>query len=136
VIAEGKLGYCQVRQNVGGELFSLNYDRLCSVNIDPIEKKPLFHFMPGSQSLSIACVGCNFRCDFCQNWQISQMARDEHRINGEPVSPEQLVMYAKQNECDSISYTYTEPTVFFELAYDTSKLAHEAGLKNVFVANG
>jgi len=136
VIAEGKLGHCQVRQNVGGSLYSLNYERLCAVHIDPIEKKPLFHFLPGSQSLSIACVGCNFQCDFCQNWQISQMPREEHRINGEKVTPETLLAYAQRNDCASISYTYTEPTIFFEMAYDTSKLAHEAGLKNNFVSNG
>jgi pyruvate formate lyase activating enzyme len=136
VIAEGKLGHCQVRQNVGGELFSLNYNRVCSVNVDPIEKKPLFHFMPGSLSLSVACVGCNFQCEFCQNWQISQMPREEHRIDGQRITPAELVGYAKRNGCESMSYTYTEPTIFFELAYDTGKLAHEAGLKNTFVSNG
>jgi len=136
VIAEGKVGFCQVRKNLGGQLVSLNYNRLCAANEDPIEKKPLFHFMPGSSSISIACVGCNLRCEFCQNWQISQMARDQGRLAGQGVDPADIVSHAKHAQCQSISYTYTEPTIFFELAYDTSKLAHEAGLKNVFVSNG
>ncbi len=136
VIGEGMVGFCQVRRNIGGELVSLNYDRLCAANEDPIEKKPLFHFMPESLSFSIACVGCNLRCEFCQNWQISQMALEEGRISGQQIDPADLVSHAKHAGCQSISYTYTEPTVFFELAYDTSKLAHEAGLKNVFVSNG
>lgn len=136
IIAEGKTGRCQVRRNVGGELVSLNYHRLCAANEDPIEKKPLFHFMPGSQSFSIACVGCNFQCEFCQNWQISQMARTEGRIAGQPLDPADIVHHAQHAGCRSISYTYTEPTIFYELAYDTGVLAHEAGLKNVFVSNG
>jgi pyruvate formate lyase activating enzyme len=136
VIAPGKLGRCQVRQNIDGDLVTLNYHRICAANIDPIEKKPLFHFQPGSTSLSVACVGCNFQCDFCQNWQISQMPLREHRIDGESIVPSNIVMLAKRNQCQSISYTYTEPTIFFELAYDTCKLAHEAGLKNNFVSNG
>ncbi|MFA5864991.1 MAG: AmmeMemoRadiSam system radical SAM enzyme [Phycisphaerae bacterium] len=136
VIAESKTGICRVRRNVGGELVSLNYHQLCAANDDPIEKKPLFHFQPESLSFSVACVGCNFRCEFCQNWQISQMARAEGRIVGEGMEPASIVDHARHSGCQSISYTYTEPTIFFELAYDTSKLAHEAGLKNVFVSNG
>ncbi len=136
VISEGQTGVCRVRRNVGGQLYSLNYSRLCAVNEDPIEKKPLFHFQPESLSFSVACVGCNFQCDFCQNWQISQMARTEGRIAGQGTTPENIVAHAKHEDCQSMSYTYTEPTIFYELAYDTSVLAHEAGLKNVFVSNG
>jgi pyruvate formate lyase activating enzyme len=135
-IGEGKTGFCRVRKNIEGQLYSLNYSRVCAASEDPIEKKPLFHFQPGSTSFSVACVGCNFQCDFCQNWQISQMARTEGRIAGQGVRPEDIVAQAKANGCQSVSYTYTEPTVFFELAYETSVLAHEAGLKNVFVSNG
>lgn len=134
-IAQGKLGVCRVRQNVGGELKTLNYDAIVAMNVDPIEKKPLFHFLPGSRSLSIAAPGCNFQCAFCQNWQISQMPR-EGRLQGEPIAPQAIVAAAGEHECQSISYTYTEPTIYFELAYDCCKLARQAGLKNVFVSNG
>lgn len=136
-IAPGKRGVCGVRENRDGILYSLVYDRIVSRAIDPIEKKPLFNFMPGSRSYSIATVGCNFRCLHCQNYEISQMPRDrEGMIIGEKVSPEQIVADAEKNRCASISYTYTEPTIFFELAFDTSRLAHEKGIKNVFVSNG
>ena len=135
VIAAGKYGLCRVRQNVAGTLRSLNYDAIVATNVDPIEKKPLFHFLPGSLSLSIAAPGCNFQCEFCQNWQISQMPR-QGRMVGEAVSPRQIVTAARNYDCASISYTYTEPTIFFELAYDTARLAREQGLRNVFVSNG
>jgi len=133
-IAPGKRGLCGVRENRGGTLFSLVYDRIVSAHVDPIEKKPLYHFLPGSRSYSIATVGCNFRCRFCQNWEISQ-AREAF-AHGERVTPEQIVAAALATQCASISYTYTEPTVFFELAYDTAGLARERGLRNVFVTNG
>jgi pyruvate formate lyase activating enzyme len=136
VIAEGKLGRCCVRQNIGGTLYSLNYDKVCSANPDPIEKKPLFHFQPGSRSFSIATMGCNFRCDFCQNWQISQAAIEDGRIDGEAISPEQIVNAAVRSACKSIAYTYTEPTVFMELCAECGKLAKQKGLTNVFVSNG
>ncbi len=136
VIAEGKLGRCQVRKNINGTLYSLNYDKVCSANPDPIEKKPLFHFQPGTRSFSIATMGCNFRCDFCQNWQISQMAIESGRIDGEPITPEQIVEGAVRSGCKSIAYTYTEPTVFMELCDDCGRLAKERGLTNVFVSNG
>ena len=103
---------------------------------DPIEKKPLFHFFPGSKAFSIATVGCNFRCLHCQNHDISQAAADEDRIEGFPTTPEQVVAHALDAECRSISYTYTEPTMFFEYAFDIARLAHEAGLYNNFVTNG
>ncbi len=135
VISAGKYGVCMVRQNIGGELKTLNDSSLVALNVDPIEKKPLFHFMPGSRSLSIAAPGCNFQCEFCQNWQISQSPREGH-MKGEAVSPQQIVTAAFNYDCPSISYTYTEPTVFFELAYDTCSLAHDKGIRNCFVSNG
>ncbi len=136
LIAEGKFGHCMVRRNIGGALYSLNYDRVCSGNVDPIEKKPLFHFQPGSRSFSIACMGCNFQCEFCQNWQISQAAMVSGRIDGEPVSPESIVAGALRSKCRSVAYTYTEPTIFMELCEETGKIAKEKGLTNVFVSNG
>jgi len=135
-IDDGKLGHCQVRKNVGGRLYSLNYDKMCAANPDPIEKKPLFHFQPGSRSFSVATVGCNFRCRFCQNWQISQAALDTGRIDGEAISPEQIVDSAVRTGCKSIAYTYTEPTIYMELCNDCGRLARERGLANVFVSNG
>ena len=137
VIAAGKYGVCRVRQNVAGRLKTLNYRAVVALNVDPIEKKPLFHFLPGSKSLSIAAPGCNFQCEFCQNWQISQSPRDGGGVvGGQAVSPEQIVTAALNYDCASISYTYTEPTVFFELAYDTAKLARARGVRNCFVSNG
>jgi pyruvate formate lyase activating enzyme len=136
VIGEGKLGRCSVRKNVGGVLYSLNYDKVCSANPDPIEKKPLFHFQPSSRSFSIATMGCNFRCDFCQNWQISQAAVETGSIDGEPIAPEQIVEAAVRSGCKSVAYTYTEPTVFMELCADCGRLAKDKGLANVFVSNG
>lgn len=136
VIRAGQYGICRVRRNVDGKLKSLNYSAVCALNVDPIEKKPLFHFLPGTQSLSVAAPGCNFQCEFCQNWQISQSPRNGRGIGGQAVSPEQIVTAARNYDCKSISYTYTEPTVFFELAYDSGKLAHEQGIKTCFVSNG
>lgn len=136
VIAAGKYGVCQVRENVEGALKTLSYGAVVAMNVDPIEKKPLFHFLPGTTSLSVAAAGCNFQCEFCQNWQISQAPRTGHIAGGQAVSPQQIVSGAINYDCASISYTYTEPTVFFELAYETSKLAHQKGLKNCFVSNG
>jgi pyruvate formate lyase activating enzyme len=136
VIDEGKLGRCQVRKNINGVLYSLTYDKVCSANPDPIEKKPLFHFQPGSRSFSIATMGCNFRCEFCQNWQISQAAVEDGRIDGEPIAPEHIVEAAVRDGCRSIAYTYTEPTVFMELCNDCGRLAKKRGLANVFVSNG
>jgi pyruvate formate lyase activating enzyme len=135
LIAEGARGNCAVRENRGGTLYSLVYGRLCAEQVDPIEKKPLFHVMPGSTSYSIATVGCNFHCRHCQNYTISQIERDAP-IGGEEQTPQEIVERARYNNCRSISYTYTEPTIFFEFAYDTARLSHEAGLKNIFVTNG
>lgn len=136
VIEDGDLGQCCVRKNLNGVLYSLNYDKVCSANPDPIEKKPLFHFQPGSRSFSIATMGCNFRCEFCQNWQISQAAIESGRIDGEAIAPEHLVEAAVRDRCQSMAYTYTEPTVFMELCHDCGRLAKERGLTNVFVSNG
>ncbi|MCU0235528.1 MAG: AmmeMemoRadiSam system radical SAM enzyme [Acidobacteria bacterium] len=134
-IAPGKTGVCRVRKNLDGELFSLNADRVIAANIDPIEKKPLYHFLPGSRSFSIAAMGCNFSCGFCQNHDIS-LVEDEAAIRGDSVAPAQLVALALRNRAQSISYTYTEPTVFFELALETARQARAAGLRNVLVSNG
>ncbi len=137
LISPGKRGICAVRENRDGTLYSLVYDKVIAQNIDPIEKKPLFHFQPGSLSYSIATPGCNFRCKHCQNADISQLPRDHGGIIlGEEVPPSAIVAAALKTRCTSISYTYTEPTIYFELAYDTARLAVEAGLKNVFVTNG
>ncbi len=137
VIPPGKRGICGVRENSGGLLQSLVYGRVIAVHVDPIEKKPLFHFYPGSRSFSIGTVGCNFSCRFCQNSDIAQMPKDQNgRILGQKVTPEQLVDAAVAQGCRSIAYTYNEPTVFFEMARDTALLAKEKGLANVFVTNG
>lgn len=136
IIKEGKRGICCVRENRGGKLFSLVFGKAIAANVDPIEKKPLFHFLPGSFSLSIATVGCNFQCLHCQNADISQMPRDKGGIAGRSLPPDQVVSLALEGGCQSISYTYTEPTVYFEYALDTAQQADEAGLKNVFVTNG
>jgi pyruvate formate lyase activating enzyme len=136
LIKEGKRGICGVRENQGGRLQTLVYARAVARNVDPVEKKPLFHFQPGSRSYSIATVGCNFRCLFCQNADISQMPRDLNRIIGGEFPPEQVVEAARKSGCRSISYTYTEPTIFFEYAFETARLARSAGLRNIFVSNG
>ncbi|MDY6824440.1 MAG: AmmeMemoRadiSam system radical SAM enzyme [Thermodesulfobacteriota bacterium] len=136
VVKPDGYGRCKVRQNIGGSLQTLVYGRLIAINPDPIEKKPLYHFMPGTLSYSIATVGCNFRCDFCQNMDISQMPRGTGKIAGTDYSPAEVVADALRTGCRSIAYTYTEPTVFFEFAHDTARLAREKGLKNLFVSNG
>ena len=137
VIKKGKRGLCGVRENQEGTLETLVYGRLVAQNVDPIEKKPLFHVKPGSLSFSIATVGCNFSCRFCQNAGIAQLPSDRSgMITGDRVTPEQVVAAALQTQCKSIAYTYTEPTVFFEFALHTAKLAREKGLLNVFVTNG
>ena len=136
IIDEGKKGICRVRENHGGILYSLVYRKLISENIDPIEKKPLYHFYPGTTSFSVATVGCNFRCLNCQNYEISQLPKDHDQIVGKDVAPEKIVEDALSYRCKSIAYTYTEPTIFFEYAYEIAKLATQKSLKNVFVTNG
>ncbi len=135
LIADGARGICAVRENRGGTLYSLVYGKLCAEHIDPIEKKPLFHVLPGSRSYSIATEGCNFHCRHCQNYAISQVERDAP-IRGTERTPQEVVQRARDNDCLSISYTYTEPTIFFEFACDTARLAHAAGMRNIFVTNG
>jgi len=139
LIAESRRGICGVRENRGGKLYSLVYGKIIAEHIDPIEKKPLYHFMPGSFSLSIATVGCNFRCLHCQNADISQISKEkpeEVEISGEDIKPKKIIQDALDNKCPSISYTYTEPTIFVEYALDCMKLAKEEGLRNVWVSNG
>ena len=138
ILAPGERSRCGVRLNEGGTLYALVYERAAAVNVDPIEKKPLFHFLPGSISLSIGTVGCNFRCDFCQNWQMSRGAEDQdpRQQRAMELSPAGIVEHCAQREIPSISYTYNEPTVFFEYALETAQLAHERGMKNTFVSNG
>lgn len=136
LISPSKRGLCGVRENREGKLYSLVFERVISMNVDPIEKKPLFHLLPGSTSFSIATVGCNFRCLQCQNHEISQMPIDQKRMNGSPVPAYRIISLAKQYQCQSISYTYTEPTIYFEYAYETAVLASQEGIKNIFVTNG
>lgn len=134
LISEGKFGFCGVRQNIGGKLYSLVYGHPMSIAVDPIEKKPFYHFKPGTSALSFATLGCNFRCKFCCNWQISQAKIEQ--LSPEYVPPEQIVQLALSSNSQGIAYTYIEPTIFFEYAYDTAKLAKKKGLYNVFVTNG
>jgi pyruvate formate lyase activating enzyme len=136
-VDDGQAGICQVRINRRGRLETLVYGKLVARNVDPIEKKPLFHYLPGSRSFSIATVGCNFKCRFCQNADIAQLpAERKGLIIGEQVAPEAVVAEALAAGCASIAYTYTEPTVFFEFALAVAMQAKAAGLGNVFVTNG
>lgn len=130
----GRSGDCGIRKNVDGKLTLVTYGHPCSAHIDPIEKKPMFHFLPGSKAFSIATVGCNLHCKNCQNWEISQASPNE--VSAYEMPPEKVVELAKKYECASIAYTYTDPVVFYEYAYDTSKKAHEAGIKNILVTAG
>ncbi|NCN64552.1 MAG: AmmeMemoRadiSam system radical SAM enzyme [Candidatus Altiarchaeum hamiconexum] len=136
VIVEGKRGICGVRENRKGTLYSLNYGKIIASNIDPIEKKPFFHFLPGSKAFSISGEGCNFSCRHCQNWKIAHLVKRRREIYGENFRPEDIVEMAKKYNCKSISCTYTEPTIFFEFAYDTAKIAKKQGIYNNFVSNG
>ncbi|MEO5358109.1 MAG: AmmeMemoRadiSam system radical SAM enzyme [Nitrospirae bacterium YQR-1] len=136
-IGVGRRGLCGVRENIDGVLTALVYGSVCSTQVDPIEKKPLFHFKPGSRTFSIATVGCNFKCLHCQNSSISQYPKEHGgAVTGYPVTAEAIVAAAISDRCESISYTYTEPTIFYEFALDCAILAAEKGLKNVFVSNG
>ncbi len=138
-IPEGKTGICGVRKNISGNLHLLVYGVASSSNVDPIEKKPLFHFLPGTEVFSFGTVSCNFQCKFCQNWEMSQALRidKENKVEtGEKLPPEKIVDFAVKHRIPSIAYTYNEPAIFFEYAYDTAKLAHSKGIKNVFVSNG
>ncbi|MDM8541423.1 AmmeMemoRadiSam system radical SAM enzyme [Desulfococcaceae bacterium HSG9] len=136
-IKKGKRGLCQVRENRNGVLNTLVYKKIIARHIDPIEKKPLYHLSPGSRSYSVATVGCNFKCRFCQNADIAQMPSDRNgMIVGDHITPQSIADDAVKSGCATIAYTYTEPTVYFELALDISKIAHDQGIRNVFVTNG
>jgi len=135
-VSPGRRGICGVRENMDGKLYALNYGKLIACHIDPIEKKPLYHFLPRTYSLSIATAGCNFACSNCQNWQISQAPKPAKAIEGKETSPQVIVNMAIENRLPSISYTYTEPAIFSEYALDIMKLAGVRGLKNVWVTNG
>ncbi len=134
IIPEGKRGFCKVRENKNGKLFSVVYSRPCSVQIDPIEKKPLFHFIPGHKSFSIGTTGCNLACKHCQNYTTSQAYPEE--FPGYEITPDKAVSEAIKKKCKSISYTYNEPTIFYEYVLDTAKIARKNKLKNVMVTNG
>jgi pyruvate formate lyase activating enzyme len=136
LIGPGKIGVCKVRENRDGILYTKVYGRTIAQHVDPIEKKPLYHFYPGSRSYSIATPGCNFHCDFCQNWDISQITRSGILESGYDATPEQIAEDAEHRGCTSIAYTYTEPTIFFEYSYDTARATRQKGLKNVYVSNG
>lgn len=137
-LGDGQFGICGVRQNINGVLYTHVFEEAIAAHIDPIEKKPLFHFLPGSKSFSIATIGCNFRCSFCQNWEISQARPSDGKsgVRSSHLPVKEVVRQALLNDCQSISYTYTEPTIFFEYAYEVARLARESGLKNNFVTNG
>jgi pyruvate formate lyase activating enzyme len=136
LISPGRRGICGVRENQNGKLYALNYGKIITMNVDPVEKKPLFHFLPGSHTLSIATVGCNLSCKNCQNYDISQGFKKTKEIPGGDFTPEQIVNEAIKRNLPSISYTYTEPTIFLEFAFDCMKIARRKGLKNIWVSNG
>lgn len=134
VLTDGELGICKVRQNTNNKIVSFAYGKVCAINIDPVEKKPLYHFLPGTKTLSIGTVGCNMSCLNCQNYHISQATTENIAVK--EISPEEIVRLALKHNCESISYTYNEPTVFFEFMLDTAKLATKEGIKNILVSNG
>ncbi len=136
ILKEGETGRCGVRVNQNNELYTLVYDKVAAINIDPIEKKPLYHFLPGTKTFSSGTVGCNFSCIFCQNHSLSQYPKKHKEIVGERVTPEIIVEACIKYNCESISYTYSEPTIFFELMQDTARIAVKKNLKNVIVSNG
>jgi pyruvate formate lyase activating enzyme len=127
-------GYCGVRENRDGTYMTLVYGRACSANVDPIEKKPLFHFLPGTGALSVATAGCNIECKFCQNWEISQFRPEQ--IRGTNLPPERLVTEAKRRGIESIAFTYTEPVVFYEYMFETARLGRAEEVKSVMISNG
>jgi pyruvate formate lyase activating enzyme len=143
-ISEGKTGICGVRLNKDGKLYLMVYGKASGSNIDPIEKKPFFHFMPGEKAFSIGTIGCNFRCEFCQNYETSQASKGikitelQKTIDrySQSLSPKEIVEYCKDNSIPIIAYTYNEPAIFIEYALDTARLATKEGIKNVFVSNG
>ncbi|MBN2419985.1 MAG: AmmeMemoRadiSam system radical SAM enzyme [Deltaproteobacteria bacterium] len=135
-IKESEFGFCGVRKNSEGNLYTHAYGEVAVAKSDPVEKKPLYHFLPGTMTFSIGTPGCNFHCGFCQNWKISQVSFSQTEIRSKTLLPQNVLSMAIREKCKSISYTYTEPTIFFEYALDTSRLAKEMGLYNIFVTNG
>lgn len=160
LIGDGKTGICGVRENSNGKLFLLVYGKIAAIHVNPIKKKPLYHFLPGTKAYSIGTVGCNFKCDFCQNWDISQISKGKRAhvfgknpssessdseksrfdakafIFGDEYTPEEIVESAIKTGCKSIAYTYNEPIIFIEFVKDCAELAHKKGLKNIMVTNG
>jgi pyruvate formate lyase activating enzyme len=133
-VADLERGYCGVRENRGGKYYTLVHSRVCSLNVDPIEKKPLFHYMPGTRAYSIATAGCNIECKFCQNWQISQFRPEQ--IDNIKLTPEEVIRFAKEKKCETIAYTYSEPVVFYEYMYDTARVGKREGVGSVMISNG
>jgi len=136
IISQEGTGFCKVRKNIDGTLYSLVYGKPVAINIDPIEKKPIYNFLPKTFTLSFGTYGCNFDCSFCQNYDISNSKSQDNINKIKEVKPEEIVSLAIKNNCPSISYTYTEPTIFVEYALDTMKLAKKEGLSNIWVTNG
>jgi pyruvate formate lyase activating enzyme len=134
LLSDGQRGFCRVREPLNGKLYSLVYELVCAMHVDPIEKKPLFHVLPGTKALSIATAGCNSRCKYCQNWTISQ--RSPEQTNNRRFTNQSLISTTLVNNCASIAYTYTEPIVFYEYTVDASRLAREKGIKNIIVTGG
>jgi len=134
MLKNGQRSFCRVREPHEGKLYSLVYDLVCALNVDPIEKKPIYHMLPGSKAFSIATAGCNLRCKFCQNWQISQSRPED--VRNRVLTPEAVVNRARQEHCKSIAYTYSEPIIFYEYMLDTAKLAVKQGIKNIMVTAG
>ena len=133
-VADLERGYCGVRENRNGKYYTLVHSRVCSLNADPIEKKPLFHYLPGTRAYSIATAGCNIECKFCQNWQISQFRPEQ--IDNIKLTPEEVIRFAKEKSCDTIAYTYSEPVVFYEYMYDTARVGKREGVGSVMISNG
>ena len=133
IIVEGKLGFCNARKNANGKLYTMVYGNLSSIAIDPVEKKPLYHFLPGTDIFSVGTFGCNLNCRHCQNFSISRALPPEKYRE---TTPEQLIRSAIASGCSSIAYTYNEPIIFYEYVIDSSKLAKNKGIKNVIVSNG
>lgn len=133
-VADLERGYCGVRENRGGKYYTLVHSRVCALNVDPIEKKPLFHYMPGTRAYSIATAGCNIECKFCQNWQISQFRPEQ--VENIKLTPEEVIRFAKEKKCETIAYTYSEPVIFYEYMYDTARAGKQEGVRSVMISNG
>jgi pyruvate formate lyase activating enzyme len=133
-VADKERGYCGVRENRGGDYFTLVHSRICAVHVDPIEKKPLFHFLPGTQALSLATAGCNMECRFCQNWEISQFRPEQ--VSSTEASPQALLNATRRERIPTIAYTYSEPTIFYEYMLDIARLTSQNGVRNVVISNG